>query len=65
MLFTYLLTRRLVPRYAVVLTLLVGVVFVAARGYATLRLRFSEQCVSPRMNPAAFRVASRVFLTPC
>ena len=32
MLLTYLPTRRLVPRYAVVLTLMVGVVFVAARG---------------------------------
>ena len=42
MLFTYLLARRLVPRYAVVLTLLVGVVFVAARGqFAWSGLAFS------------------------
>ena len=42
MLFTYLLSRRLVPRYAVVLTLLVAVFFVAARGeFAFSSLTFS------------------------
>ncbi len=42
MLATYLLTRRVLPRYAVVLTLLVGVVFVAARGqFAWQGLTFS------------------------
>ena len=42
MLFTYLLTRRLVPRYAVVLTLLIAIVFVAAHGqFAWSGLAFS------------------------
>jgi len=36
MLASYLLGRRLVPRYAVVATLLVGVMFVAARGELTV-----------------------------
>ena len=51
MLVTYLLARRLVPRYAVVLTLLAGVVFVAARG----------QFVG---SGAAFSLAVPVFVMP-
>ena len=51
MLVTYLLARRLVPRYAVVLTLLAGIVFVAARG----------QFVG---SGAAFSLAVPVFVMP-
>ena len=51
MLATYLLARRLLPRYAVVLTLLVAVVYAAARGQLTY-------------SSLAFSLATPVFVMP-
>jgi benzoate membrane transport protein len=61
MLLTYLLTRRLVPRYAVVLTLLAAIIFVAMRGqFAWSGLAFS--LAVPVFVMPQFTVAAAVSL---
>lgn len=61
MLASYLLSRRFLPRYAVVITLLVAIVFVAARG-ELVRSGGTFGLATPVWTPPVFSVAAIVSL---